>query len=79
MNTFRTIELEDGSEWACNREGEGCFFRKADGTWKQYAGTGQVGPFRTAASFSRHVREHYRDENGDQLPRMVRGSGRGFA
>ena len=78
MNTYRTIELTDGSEWACNRLGEGVFSRKGDGTWQQHTGTEQTPTFRTPAALSRYVRTNYRAGNGDDLPGMKRGSARGW-
>jgi hypothetical protein len=79
VNCYRTISLGDGSEWACNREGEGVFSRGRDGTWRQHAGTGQAGPFRSAADLSRHVRARYLTECGERRPGMVRGSAHGWS
>jgi hypothetical protein len=78
MNSYRTIELTNGDEWACNRLGEGVFSRRSDGTWQQHTGTGQTPTFRTAAQFSRYVRAHYRAGNGDDLPGMRRRSARNW-
>lgn len=64
------LGLTDGTEWACNGEGEGVFSRAKDGSWRQHTGTGQAGPFRTAAAFSRHVHATYRSNDGERLPRM---------
>lgn len=74
---MRIIELTDGSEWACNGEGEGVFSRDRDGSWRQHTGTGQAGPFASAQVFSRHVHANYSSNMGERLPRM-RGS-RGWA
>jgi hypothetical protein len=46
-------------EWACNKEGEGAFSRREDGTWQQHAGTGQAGPFRTPAQLRAFIRAQY--------------------
>lgn len=46
-------------EWACNKYGEGIFFRKDDGTWQQYTGTGQTPVFRTPEELRRYLRTHY--------------------
>lgn len=75
---MRIIELTDGTEWACNRDGEGVFSRKADGSWQQHTGTGQAGPFGTARAFSAHVHANYGDWDGAPLPAMKRGSARGW-
>jgi hypothetical protein len=78
MTSMKTIELTDGSEWACNREGEGIFSRRADGTWQQHTGTSQAGPFRSPAALSQRVRRDYLRSNGEALPGMRRGSARGW-
>ena len=70
---MRIIVLEDGEEWACNREGEGVFRRRRDGTWAQQRGTGQTPVFKTARQFSRYVHKHFRDGVGEPLPPMSRG------
>lgn len=72
---MKTIGLKDGSEWACNREGEGIFSRRKDGTWQQHTGTGQTPVFRTPQQLSRYVHERYRDRDGERLARMVSNSG----
>ena len=74
---MRIIRLSDGSEWACNREGEGLFSRRQDGTWQQHEGTGQTGrPFQTPQQFSRYVHARYRDGHlAKRLPRMVGHAG----
>lgn len=76
--SYRTIKLADGSEWACNRLGEGVFSRLHDGTWQQHTGTSQTPTFRTAAALSRYVRKNHRSRTGDDLPGMMRGSGRNW-
>lgn len=77
MNNYRTIEMTDGSEWACNRLGEGVFSRRADGTWQQHTGTGQTPTFRTATAFSRYVRKNFGVGQVDGAT-MKRGSGRNW-
>jgi len=72
---YRSILLADGQEWACNREGEGIFSRRSDGTWVQHTGTSQTPRFRSARSLSRYVHEHYRDNMGGALPRMTKALG----
>ena len=71
MNTYKTITLKDGSEWACNRDGEGVFSRRPDGTWQQHAGTSQTPRFATAQALSRYVHATFRDGEGGKLPRMT--------
>ena len=75
---MRIIVLGDGSEWACNRDGEGVFYRRPDGSWQQRAGSGQAGPFATARAFSAHVHATYGDRDGAPLPAMRRGSATGW-
>lgn len=76
MTTLRVIELADGDQWACNRDGEGVWHLSRSGFWGQCMGTGQApGPrkqaFRTPRALSRFVREHFRTADGGTLPRMV--------
>ena len=52
-------DWEFAIEWACNNAGCGVFQRRPDGTWHQFTGTGQAGPFRTPAVFRRYLREHF--------------------
>jgi hypothetical protein len=59
MNNFKTIELSDGSEYACNKEREGVFERRNDGTWQQLTGTGQTPRFQSAAHFRRWLSNRY--------------------
>ena len=75
MNTYKTITLKDGSEYACNRMGEGLFTRRKDGTWQQLSGTWQTPRFRDAQHLSRYVHARMRDEMGEKLPRMTGHSG----
>ncbi len=75
---MRAIVMGDGSEWACNGDGEGAFSRKADGTWRQHRGTGQAGPFRTAREFAHFVRSACTGRDGAPLPPMRRGSATGW-
>jgi hypothetical protein len=70
MNFYRVIELADGAEWACNRNYEGLFSRRSDGTWQQHLGTGQTPRFRTPRALSRYLHAHYRNRDGEPLPRM---------
>lgn len=72
---FKLIELADGSEWACNRERQGVFSRRADGSWQQHTGTGQTPRFRDARHLSRWVHERFRDNMGERQPRMVGSRG----
>jgi len=72
---MRIIELTDGSEWACNGEGEGVFSRRSDGSWQQHAGTSQTPRFTTAQKFSRHIHATYRTGEGGMLPRMQASRG----
>ncbi len=79
---FRSIELSDGSEWACEtgkaREGghhaggRGVFSRRFDGTWQQHVGTGQTPLFKSAAHFRRWLAGRYLDKGAGL--RMVRSS-----
>lgn len=69
MNTYRVIVLSDGQEWACNKEGEGVFKRR-NGNWHQYTGTGQTPTFKTPQTFSRYIHARYRNGDGEKLPRM---------
>lgn len=78
MASFLTIELTDGSEWACNREREGIFSRRPDGTWQQHTGTGQTPRFRDASHMSRYLHQAFRSRTGEPLPPMRRGSARGW-
>lgn len=75
MNTYRTITLADGTEYACNREGQGLFLRRSDGSWSQSRGTSQTPTFRTPAALSRYVHTNCRTASGEPLPRMVQKSG----
>lgn len=47
----------DGTEWAVNRDHEGLFSRRADGTWQQHVGTCDFSA-RTREEFSRKLRQH---------------------
>lgn len=73
--SYKTITLKDGSEFACNKESEGLFTRKKDGTWQQLQGTSQTPRFRDAQHLSRYVHEAYREQNGERLARMTANSG----
>lgn len=72
---YKTIQLQDGSEWACNRNGEGIFLRRPWGTWVQQTGTGQTPRFKTAQALSRYVHANYRNHMGERLGRMIGSQG----
>jgi hypothetical protein len=75
MNSFKVITLQDRSEWACNKEGEGVFTRQQDGTWLQHRGTGQTPLFKTAQQLSRYIRSKFTGYDMEPLPKMVKSSG----
>lgn len=59
QDAFQTIELNDGTEYACNRDGEGVFLRRHDGTWAQLTGTGQTPVFQSARHFRLWLGDRY--------------------
>ena len=75
MNTYKTITLKDGSEWACNAEREGVFSRRPDGTWQRQLGTEQTPRFASAQALSRYVHARFRASDGETLPRMTGAAG----
>ena len=72
---MRIIKLGDGTEWACNKEGEGIFSRLSDGSWAQHRGTSQTIKFRVPRALSRYVHKNHRGANGEPLARMVGSRG----
>jgi hypothetical protein len=53
------VELANGVELACNREFEGLFSRRADGTWQQHVGTGDAPRFRDPRHMITWARTHF--------------------
>lgn len=76
--SYRTIELKDGSEYACNSEGQGLFKRKPDGIWQQLYGTGQTPTFETIEAFTRWLRKNFRKPNGEPLAHRKPGCSYGW-
>lgn len=50
---YQAVELNDGSVYACNNEGQGVFLHRYDGTWGQLRGTGQTPTFTSPKQFRR--------------------------
>jgi hypothetical protein len=68
---FNRIYLKDGSEWACNKEFEGVFKRKSDGTFQQLRGTSQTPRFKDKYHFSRYIHKNFETEDFERLPKMI--------
>ena len=56
---MKSITLSDGTEYACNKEGQGVFLRRYDGTWAQQTGTGQTPTFTSPDQFRRRLAGRY--------------------
>jgi hypothetical protein len=72
---MRTITLSDGREMGTNDNTGGIFCRKTDGTWGQWAGTGQTPRFRTAAHFRRWLNRYNDGLDGFAAVRTVAKTG----
>lgn len=77
---MHTIELVDGSEYACNQVREGVFSRRSDGTWQQHVGTSDTPRFKTPAALLRWCRANlsYSRSDDGEWPAMKRGSASGW-
>lgn len=74
--SYRVIVLKDGTEFACNKYGEGVFSRRQAGRdWQQCTGTGQTPVFKTRQAFSKYVHKNYADKSGRPLARMTSSYG----
>lgn len=58
-DAFQSVTLSDNTEYACNREGQGVFLRRYDGTWAQLVGTGQTPTFTSPQQFRRWLGGRY--------------------
>lgn len=75
MIMYKFITLKSGEVFACNRDGEGVFQKRFDGTWIQHRGTSQTPVFTTPAAFSRYLHANVRDSQGEKLSRMSNSYG----
>lgn len=76
---MHTVELIDGSEYACNEDREGVFKRRADGTFQQMVGTSDTPRFPSPGHMLQWIRANLKNRNTDDgtFPRVKRGSASG--
>lgn len=64
QHAYQAIELNDGTTYACNKEGQGVFLRRYDGTWGQLRGTGQTPTFKSPQQFRRWLGRNFNTVGG---------------